>query len=66
MSEQIYHVGNLAADRLRDDTVNVKANEAMELWRAGRAHLLQRIVSVRRDAGGNRTFEYLIVERRRR
>jgi hypothetical protein len=67
MEQIVYHTGNLAADRLRDDTVNAKAVEAMERWRAGHVHLVQRIARTTRNAAGYamRTFEYMEVPTRK-
>ena len=54
----VYHIGNLAHDRMRDSDVDGRALAAMLAWREERAHLLQRRV-------GNGECEYIAVKRTR-
>jgi len=62
----VYHTGNLASDRRRDDSLHLKATDAMKRARAGRSHLVQRIAGRQLNAAGceMRVFEYIEVPAR--
>jgi hypothetical protein len=56
----VYHTGQLANDREYSPEVNTRANIAMDAFRRGEVHLLQRRIG---GKGASARYEYLKVPR---